>query len=240
MPLRYTYRFRNGELALWELEEEDSFFLASLDLSEEEQRELSSLPFGKRRREWLAARYLLQLIDCSKGRRALVRLPSGRLIFAEGEGYCSLSHSAGWVAAVVSKKPVGVDVQRVEARIVRLSAKFMKREEVRFWEQHDHNKEVYTLYWAGKEAVYKAGGLRAVDFKGDIQLCLPASLSRSKAEICSSGDSNFDLFLGGLSGGECIAGLYKGKGQDRHLDSSWCLHYRLQKDMMLVMALPTG
>ncbi len=214
MPLRYTYRFRSGELALWELAEEDAFFLRALDLSEIEEQELSSLPFGKRRSEWLASRYLLQLIDGPGLRRTLLRLPSGRPVFAEGKGYCSLSHSGKWVAAAVSKKPVGIDVQRIESRILRLSAKFMRGEEIRTWEQYARKMEVYTLYWAGKEAVYKAADLRAVDFKRDLHLPL------QKLE----------------ESGELVAELYRGQGKERALHSSWCLRYRLHRDLAMVVA----
>ncbi len=168
MPLRYTHRLKKGEAALWELTEPEDFFLNRLQLSKEEQIFLKNLPFGKsnkRRREWLAARHLLQLLDDTNPRRSLTYLPSGQPTFAQGPGYCSLSHSGKWIAAANSSQPIGIDVQIIEKRILRLSAKFMTQQEYNSWATNKQKEKIYTLYWAAKEALYKTTELQAVDFK---------------------------------------------------------------------------
>ncbi len=173
MPLRYLHRFRGGCMAVWEICEEDSFFEERLVLSPEEKEEWLTIGFGKRKTHWLAARHVLQLLDGSQPRRSLLRAPSGRPLFVDGKGFCSLSHSGRYAAAATASMPVGIDIQKLEERILRLSAKFMTEQERQRWEGHPQQQEIFTLYWAAKEALFKAAALQKVNFKQQLRIHLP-------------------------------------------------------------------
>ncbi len=228
MPLRHIHRFRGGTAALWEICEEDSFFENQLLLSEEEQAVYKTLPSGKRPRErkrrtqWLAARHLLQLLDGSEPRRSLSYRPSGQPFFTHGKEYCSLSHSGKYAAVAVASVPVGIDIQKTEDRILRLSAKFIEAEERLSWEGHPRQKEIFTLYWTAKEALFKAAGLQGVDFKRDLRIHLP----------------HFQ------DGGQALAEIYHPLRQsdqtepNYQLHSTWNLRYRLFADCVYSIATP--
>lgn len=228
MPLRHIHRFRGGSAALWEICEENSFFEKQLLLSEEEQATYRSLPFGKRpperkrRTQWLAARHLLQLLDGSEPRRSLLHRPSGQPFFAHGKGHCSLSHSGKYAAAATASMPVGIDIQKTEDRILRLSAKFITPEERLRWEGHPRQREIFTLYWTAKEALFKAAGLQGVDFKRDLRIRLPEF----------------------RDGGQLLAEIYRPARQNLQdkatyqLHSTWNLRYRLFEDCVYSIATP--
>src|SRR5690606_19129464 len=73
----------------------------------------------------------------------------------------SISHSFSYVAAVMSDKPVGVDVQVFTDKIARLQQKFLSAGEQAFF-QNDPRQ--LTLAWTAKEAAFKWFGEGGVDF----------------------------------------------------------------------------
>jgi len=76
--------------------------------------------------------------------------------------YWSLSHKPEYVAAVVSKDKVGIDIEEVKPRPESLFARVASDEE---WELKEKSCDVLFRYWTAKEAILKVigigiGGLR--------------------------------------------------------------------------------
>lgn len=79
----------------------------------------------------------------------------------------SISHSHQWlVIAVSDEEEIGVDIELVRDKVERIKHKFATEEELLF-AGVDHQKLTYL--WSAKEAIYKAYGKKAVDFK-DIRI----------------------------------------------------------------------
>lgn len=82
----------------------------------------------------------------------------------------SVSHCRGAVAvAFVEKGRVGVDIEQVRDRVMRVKDRFLSSEELRFtglsvW--------LTTLAWTAKEALFKCIPESGVDFAGDLALDL--------------------------------------------------------------------
>lgn len=75
----------------------------------------------------------------------------------EGDVYISVSHSGAYFACLVSREPVGVDIQqhrRVKA--LKISCRYFTREETRYIEKN--GEEGFFFIWARKEAYCKYTG----------------------------------------------------------------------------------
>jgi 4'-phosphopantetheinyl transferase len=77
--------------------------------------------------------------------------------------YWSLSHKPKYVAAVVSKDRVGIDIEEIKPRPESLFARVASDEE---WELRERSWDTLFCYWTAKEAILKVigigiGGLKA-------------------------------------------------------------------------------
>ena len=81
-------------------------------------------------------------------------------------GYLSLSHGGDWaVAAYHPLLPVGIDVEAPRAQLERVIARVASAREVA---ELDH-----ATVWGAKEAVYKAAGIKGLDWKKEIDVRSP-------------------------------------------------------------------
>jgi 4'-phosphopantetheinyl transferase len=157
------------ELAIWKIEEEADELYSQLQLNEEEKAYYDRLSVGKRNLHWLGTRVLLrkmlrtdEYIDCkvdAHGKPYLVNLPY----------HISLSHSFDYAAVMISKEPVGIDIELVKEKVERIAHKFMRKEELAFISNEHKIQQLYVC-WCAKEAVYKCFGQKEVSFADDIIL----------------------------------------------------------------------
>jgi 4'-phosphopantetheinyl transferase len=70
--------------------------------------------------------------------------------------YWSLSHKPKYVAAVVSKDKVGIDIEEIKPRTESLFARVASDEE---WELKEKSWDTLFCYWTAKEAILKVIGI---------------------------------------------------------------------------------
>jgi 4'-phosphopantetheinyl transferase len=70
--------------------------------------------------------------------------------------YWSLSHKPEYVAAVVSKDKVGIDIEEIKSRDELLFARVAGDKE---WELKEKSWETFFRYWTAKEAILKVIGI---------------------------------------------------------------------------------
>jgi len=70
--------------------------------------------------------------------------------------YWSLSHKSKYVAAVVSKDKVGIDIEEMRPRDELLFARVASDEE---WELKERSWDTFFRYWTAKEAILKVIGI---------------------------------------------------------------------------------
>jgi 4'-phosphopantetheinyl transferase len=171
MALAY-YKHLDGTSAfgVWKIEESAEELYAQLQLNDEEKAYIETLNNGKRNIHWLSTRVLLrrmlntdEYIDCQvdeHGKPYLVNFPH----------HISLSHSFDYAAVIISEdKPVGIDIELVKNKIVRVANKFLVDEELAFIDPK-HKIEHLYICWCAKEAVYKLQGKRNISFRDNIRL----------------------------------------------------------------------
>jgi hypothetical protein len=110
---------------------------------------------------------------------------TGRPFLGDGPGLgpaVSLSHSGEWVAALLAPAgaAVGVDVEVVRDKALRIARKFLNAEELAATEhlathQPGLAAELHSLLWSAKETLYKLAGQRGIIFRQNLLLDLPAA-----------------------------------------------------------------
>jgi len=166
-PSGQTLRF-----GTWQITEDEAYFRNDLPLTPDEADDLDRFK-GIRRLEWLAGRWLLHLLT-----GANVRLPLGKNAFAKPfflhrpELHCSLSHSHGTVGAMLADKVCGCDLQMLVEKMPRLAGKFLHPDETLFLQKHSaaDQFDLMHVFWTAKESLYKAYGLKELDFRGHLRL----------------------------------------------------------------------
>jgi phosphopantetheinyl transferase len=104
----------------------------------------------------------LGLVESNRLDRAIETLAPDNLkpCLAESGLCCSVSHSSRSVVAVAHRYPVGVDIEAVSGKILRIQHLFLSPEEQQMLSQSGLDFELAaTWVWSTKEAAAKAFGL---------------------------------------------------------------------------------
>lgn len=161
MPLFYQKNIsKSTKLAIWKIEEQESFFLSKVPL----QREITH---PHKRMQHLAGRYLLPFLFPDFPYKE-IEIANTRKPFLRNEQYhFSISHCSDYAAAIVSNDcRVGIDVEFKTHRLQNIKNKFLHHEELRFVNSKTESKQLdlLTILWSAKEAIYKWYGAGSVDF----------------------------------------------------------------------------
>jgi len=147
---------QNCIIAIWEITEtlEELLQLSNL---------ISTADFNteKRKKEWLASRLLLNKINpnysISYNTFGAPELSNGSFI--------SISHSKRLVTIIISEQQVGIDIEEISEKALRVSSKFVSTNNLKAL-----TAEKATLIWCCKEAIFKWHQKGGVDFIADIKL----------------------------------------------------------------------
>ncbi len=158
-----------GNCLLWQIDEPEKYFLHYLD------QFAPHFPSGfeawqpRRRKEWLAGRYLLtHTLNCTLA--DVVTDDYGKPHLAQRGIEISLSHTAKWVALLYHEAPVGLDIQKFRGDITHLQDKFSVPHDLELVKKSFSEAWRAYVIWSAKEAMYKAFGRRRLDFRRHILL----------------------------------------------------------------------
>ena len=144
----------NCSIAIWDTQE-------TLDelLKLSRPFDLTKFKTEKRKKEYLASRLLLNEI-----------IPNTAITYnefgapeLENDNHISISHSRGLVSIIISEQQVGIDIEEVSEKTLRLAPKFVSAKNLTYL-----TKEKATLIWCIKEAAFKWHQKGGVDFIKDI------------------------------------------------------------------------
>lgn len=168
-----------AEIGIWQIQESEQWFLEQVDLFPEEMLQLEQI-HGRRRVEWLAARYLVHLMSGRPQRAAFLKDQYGKPYLAHSPYTISISHGQDMAAAIAAPFAVGIDIQYIVPKIERIAYKFMRSVEMDSLSQEERIAHLH-VYWGAKEALYKAYGRKALDFCTHL-LVQPFELNWEKGE----------------------------------------------------------
>jgi len=168
MPLYFRkYLVPEGEVGIWEIDEEESFFQKRLLLTREERKSIKKIKGEGRRLQWLSSRYLLHYLSGRKVRGSLYKDEFGKPHLTDSPYQISLSHSHEMAAVMAGPIHLGIDIQVFVPKIGRLAYKYMREVESESLEEATRLEHLH-VYWSAKEAIYKAYGRRELDFRKNI------------------------------------------------------------------------
>lgn len=156
-----------GELGIWEIIETEDFFQNQLNFTTREQEQLAKIKGEQRRLEWLSSRHLLHTMSGRDLRGECIKDEHGKPYLDLSPFHISLSHSHGLAAVIAAPAKVGIDIQRMVAKIERIAHKFVGEKEMKSLIDSTRLEQLH-IYWGAKEAIYKAYGRRQLDFKKHI------------------------------------------------------------------------
>ena len=179
MLLSLRHPFTDATLGIWKIEEAEDFFFRDLPLTLGEAAEFETLK-APRRMEWLAARWLLHKLSGAPQRLPLAKDTFSKPFFpGHTELACSLSHSRGLVGALLVRNcrqdaAFGLDLQVLVAKMPALAHKFVNEAEREAASRFPaaYYMDILHIYWTAKEALYKAYGLKSLDFKENLHIDL--------------------------------------------------------------------
>lgn len=153
---------------IWRIDETEDWFLKRMPLSTANQERLEPL-MGRRRKEWLSGRFtLFQLID--ENQDIICEVDENGKPFLEGtKANVSISHSYNHVAAIMGVTPVGIDIQKISERIIRIKHKFVSEKEMAYLDDPLIVMQLHII-WGAKECLFKAYGRGEVDFRKHLHI----------------------------------------------------------------------
>ncbi len=154
MPIIEKINKNNCRIAVWNTNESLNELIKLA-----EDLDTQHINNDKRKKECLTIRVLLQQL------RLFTEITYNSYGAPEikENNFISISHSEDLTAIIVSKNKVGLDIEKISEKALKLSSKFIK--------QNTHiplSKDKATLIWCCKEAIYKWHQKGNVNFSNDI------------------------------------------------------------------------
>lgn len=170
MPLVYQQNINPfTRLGVWHITEEENFFITSVPL----QRVITH---PKKRLQHLAGRLLLKELFPGFPYE-LIKIADTRKPFLENEAYhFSISHCDAYAAVVVSSYyRVGIDIEKITAKVENIRHKFLSAEEQQRIDELQHIQQqppftFLTAAWSIKESLFKWYGDGEIDFIDHLQI----------------------------------------------------------------------
>ena len=167
MPLIYTYEpLPAVTLAIWHLTEDIPELSDRVFLHPEEKLTLRSYKNELRKKQWLAARALVQLITQSSP--MICYDEHGKPFFSNGVAHLSISHSGQFVAIILSRTILaGIDIEVPRDKILRVANRFLSPVEALNLHEPGYMNKL-MIHWCAKEALFKMTGIPGLDLQNEI------------------------------------------------------------------------
>ncbi len=172
MPLIFNNKVadQKANLGIWELQESVNSLLSLASLNKTDAETFYKLRNENRKKQWLASRIILNKIS-GKNEFSVLYEKTGRPIISDGIHQISISHTSKYIAVIIAKSiKVGVDIERIHPRILKVSHKFVSHEEDHFLKSHENLEESLILIWSAKETLFKLNGQANMDFRTNIHI----------------------------------------------------------------------
>lgn len=149
----------------------DSFSEKELEfLSFREKLSFANISHPEKKKEWGTARLAIQeaLDHLQVPFPGFYKDEHGKSQSMNGQGFVSLTHTRGYAAAIYHRElPVGIDLEIIREKILRIGTRFLAEEELTFLQPQPAH---YTMAWSAKESIFKCHGKKGVSLRDNILL----------------------------------------------------------------------
>ena len=180
-------------VVIWEINESVKDLKSKIVLSNDSLKLLNQKKSEIHKKQFLAIRNIFNFLCIDE--KDLRYVKSGKPILLK-KNKISISHSGNYAALIISENNVGIDIEIITDKILKLKSKFLETE---LNYPLELNKETSLVYWNIKESIYKAVDKAGIDFKKNI-LVPPLNMKKNVAKswyidddkICSF-DTHFKI-----------------------------------------------
>lgn len=139
-------------------------------LSFREKLSYANISHPEKKKEWATARIAIH--DALQALQipypGFFKDEHGKSQSMNGQGFVSLTHTPGYAGAIFHREnPVGIDMDLVREKILRVGFRFLDPSELDFLEKDPVH---FTMAWSAKESIFKCQGKRGVSFRENILL----------------------------------------------------------------------
>jgi len=166
MPFYKKINTSGVRIALWQLNDSLEELKNSCLLKKSDQEHFDCITSEKRKKEFLASRILIKKLVADNSEIIYNNL--GKPFIKNSKKHISISHSANFVAVIVSDKRVGIDIEQSTRNIDRVATRFLHSRELEFIESMKNKQLAKILYWAAKEAIFKCSEFQGIQFNEQI------------------------------------------------------------------------
>lgn len=152
---------------IWRLEESLEELSAGIALPYSCEERLALLKSELHRRQFLSIRHLIKAAGFDENDLYYDELGKPHL---NAEEYISITHSFGFTAVIIGRRPVGIDIEKNRDKILRIANKFTPLEEYNTLANTEAIIRKLTIVWSAKEAVYKILNEPGVSFLNHINV----------------------------------------------------------------------
>ena len=152
----------NTRAVVWEINESINDLESRLVLSEDSLKLLNQKQSKIHKVQFLAVRHLIKYLSINPQN---LKYDSLGKPFFENNFKISISHSGVYAAVIVSDTAVGIDIEAINDRILKIKSKYLETE---LNYPLELNTETSLVYWNIKESVFKAVDKTGIDFKENI------------------------------------------------------------------------
>ncbi len=179
MPLIKKIEKNNYQIGIWEMSESlEHLYLLNNKL------DISKFKNINRKIEFLSTNLLLNELT-----------PNSKIFYnkygapqLKNNNFISISHSKDLVSMIISNKRVGIDIEKISKKPLKLSSKFISKEN-----HLNLTKEKATLIWCCKEAIFKWHQKGNINFVNDIKIS--SFFIKEKGKILAKfNKSNYTLY----------------------------------------------
>jgi phosphopantetheinyl transferase len=139
-------------------------------LSFREKLSYANISHPEKKKEWATARLAIHeaLMALQVPYPGFFKDEHGKSQSMNGQGFVSLTHTPGFAGAIFHREqPVGIDMDLIREKILKIGFRFLDRSELDFLEKDPVH---YTMAWSAKESIFKCQGKRGVSFRENILL----------------------------------------------------------------------
>jgi len=187
------FTYKGGQIIIGIIEEDIETLINLLENFELYQPEFSFIRTEKRRKEFLAARILLNKVA---GNNVLVVYDENNKPLLSDKAYhISITHSKNFVAVMLHPEyPVGIDLEIRTNRVQNIYKRFLNTAEQKiFYNENDTSK--LEIAWSAKETLFKIIGKEVQDFAAELEIfSFPLNDSGTLNVLYLSGSRIYELY----------------------------------------------
>ena len=167
--------FPKTRVVIWEINESLQDLKSKVVLSEYSLKLLYQKKSEIQKKQFLAIRNIFKLLSIED--KEVKYDKAGKPIFSQNK-ILSISHSGNYAAVIISNHHVGIDIEKISDKAMKIKDKFLH---IELNYPQELNNKISLVYWNIKESIYKSVGITGIDFKKNI-LALPLDINAAKCK----------------------------------------------------------